>query len=158
MAVNIVKYHNNTLIDLTDTTAVESDVASGKKFHKRDGTLATGTASGGGGKNVQGYMGQDYSRQTSLTETDVSLEVAKSGTYKVSWSGFRNTTSGTSSSRLYINGSAYGSAQSTFTSSYGQNVVLNNVQLDAGDVLVVRARARSTSYYMYVSNLIIEEQ
>lgn len=158
MAVNIVKYRNNTLIDLTDTTAVESDVASGKKFHKRDGTLATGTASGGGGKNVQGYMGQDYSRQTSLTATDVSLEVAKSGTYKVSWSGFRNTTSGTSSSQLYINGSAYGSANSTFTSSYGQNVVLNNVQLDAGDVLVVRARARGTNYYMYVSNLIIEEQ
>lgn len=158
MAVNIVKYRNNTLIDLTDTTAVESDVASGKKFHKRDGTLATGTASGGGGKNVQGYMGQDYSRQTSLTATDVSLEVAKTGTYKVSWSGFRNTTSGTNQSQLYINGSAYGSAQSTFTSSYGQNVVLNNVSLNAGDTITVYARARSTSYYMYVSNLIIEEQ
>lgn len=29
--------------------------------------------------------------------------------------------------------------------------------LNAGDVLVVRARARSSSYYMYVGNLIIEQ-
>lgn len=158
MAINFVKYGNTTLIDLTGDDAVESDVAQGKKFHKRDGTQATGTASGGGGKNVQGYMGQDYSRQSSLTETDVSLTVAKTGTYKVSWSGFRNTTSGTNQSQLYINGRAYGSAQGTFTSSYGQNVVLSGVSLTAGDVITVYARARNTSYYMYVSNLIIEEQ
>ena len=34
--------------DVTPTTAVESDVASGKLFFKADGTQATGTASGGG--------------------------------------------------------------------------------------------------------------
>lgn len=158
MAINIVKYGNNTLIDLTPTTAVASDVAQGKVFFDRSGIRTTGTASGGGGKNVQGYLGQDYSRQASLTATDVALKVAKSGTYKVSWSGFRNTTSGTSQSQLYINGNAYGSAQGTFTSSYGQNVVLSNVSLSADDELVVYARARNTSYYMYVSNLIIEEQ
>lgn len=158
MAINKVIYGGVTLIDLTGDDAVESDVASGKKFHKRDGSQATGTASGGGGKNVQGYLGQDYSRQNTLVATDVALKVAKSGTYKVSWSGFRNTTSGTSQSQLYINDNAYGSAQGTFNSSYGQNVVLSNVSLSAGDELVVYARARSSSYYMYVSNLIIEEQ
>ena len=35
--------------DTTPTTAVESDVASGKIFIKSDGSQATGTASGGGG-------------------------------------------------------------------------------------------------------------
>lgn len=39
--------------DTSVTTAVESDVASGKIFIKADGTQATGTASGGGGGGVQ---------------------------------------------------------------------------------------------------------
>lgn len=113
--------------------------------------------SGGGGKNVQGYHGMDYARATSYTATSVTLTVAVSGTYTVSWMGFRNTTSGTSGSQLYINNSAYGSGTTSFTSSYGQSVVLSNVELNAGDVLVVRARSRNTSYYMYVGNLIIEQ-
>lgn len=46
--VNKVVYDNNTLIDITDTTAVESDVAEGKTFYKADGNKAVGTGSGGG--------------------------------------------------------------------------------------------------------------
>ena len=38
--------------DTTPTTAIESDVASGKVFIKADGSLATGTGSGGGGGSV----------------------------------------------------------------------------------------------------------
>lgn len=49
MAYSKVAYGGHTLIDLTQDTAVESDVASGKTFHKADGTQAVGTASGGGG-------------------------------------------------------------------------------------------------------------
>ena len=47
MAINKVEFGGNTLIDITDTTAIESDVASGKTFYLKDGTKATGTASGG---------------------------------------------------------------------------------------------------------------
>lgn len=113
--------------------------------------------SGGGGKNIQAYMGMDYANATSYTATDVTLKVAKSGTYKVSWMGFRNTTSGTNGSQIYVNGTAKGSAHTSFTRNYGQ-YCSETLTLNANDVLVVRARSRSASYYMYVGNLIIEEQ
>lgn len=109
------------------------------------------------GMNVQGYHGMDYSAAASYTDTDVTLTVAKTGTYNISWMGFRNTTSGTSGSQLYVNGSARGSAYTTFTSSYGQAVQMEGVSLNEGDVIVVRARARNTSYRMYVGNLLIEQ-
>ena len=47
MAINKVEYGNTTLIDLTDMTAVASDVASGKTFYGKDGVLTTGTAING---------------------------------------------------------------------------------------------------------------
>lgn len=118
--------------------------------------IATAPSGGGSSKNVQGYLGMDYVRLDSMTATNVSLTVAKTGTYKVSWMGSRNTTNGTSGSQLYINNTAYGSARTTF-SNYVQSVVLDNVSLSKNDVLVVRAQARSTTYYMYVGNLIIDE-
>lgn len=105
--------------------------------------------------NVQMYNGYDYSTTTTYSATDVTLTVKKTGTYDISWVGWRNTTSGTSGSRLYINGVAYGSETTSFQGSYGQSVNLTNVSLTEGDVLVVRARARSTSYRMYVANLVI---
>lgn len=115
--------------------------------------------SGGGGttKNVQGHIGYATVSATSYTATAVKLTVAKTGTYKVSWMGWRSTNSGTSGSQLYINNTAYGSATTSFTNTYGQSVTLNNVSLTAGQEIVVRARARSTSYVMAVGNLIIEE-
>lgn len=160
MAINKVQYGNNTLIDLSqDTVSSAADIVSGKVGHLRDGTRVTGTASGGGStKNIQVYSGIDYARTTSYTATDVTLTVSKSGTYNISWIGWRSTSSGTSGSRLYKNGSAVDSASTSFTGTYGQHIVLTNQSLSAGDVLVVRARARNTSSYMYVGNLIIEEQ
>ena len=71
--------------------------------------------------------------------------------------GFRQNTSGTSGSQLYINGTAYGSVNTSFTSSYSQSNKLTNVSLNEGDVLIVRARSRSSTYYMFVGGLIIEE-
>lgn len=122
-------------------------------------TAVQGITTGGGGMNVQAYSGMSYSRTSSLVScaTPIRLTVEKTGTYKVSWMGFRNSTGGTSSSQLYIGNTAYGSANTTFSSSYGQSVVLNNVSLTEGQTVEVRARARSTSYYMYVGNLVIEQ-
>lgn len=49
MARNKVIYNNETLIDLTDTTATASDVAIGKYFYTSAGVKTQGTNSGGGG-------------------------------------------------------------------------------------------------------------
>lgn len=122
-------------------------------------TVEVNVPSSGGGstKNIQAHIGVESVAATSYTATNVALTVSKTGTYKVSWMGWRSTNSGTSGSQLYINGTAYGSANTTFTNTYGQAVTLNNVSLTSGQTIVVRARARSTSYVMAVGNLIIEE-
>lgn len=138
---------------------------TGTKDITENGTHAvTGFASvnvnvsgGGSAKNVQAYHGYATVTSTSYTATAVSLSVKKSGTYKVSWMGYRNTNSGTSGSQLYIGNTAYGSASTSFVNTYGHSVTLNNVSLTAGQTITVRARARSTSYVMAVGNLIIEE-
>ena len=48
MGVNIVKYGNTTVMDITDTTATASDVASGKYFYGKDGVKTQGTATSSG--------------------------------------------------------------------------------------------------------------
>lgn len=85
MAINIVKYGNNTLIDLTPTTAVETDVAQGKIFFKRDGTQASGSASGGGGGigtllNTTS-LGSINTTSTSATSLNISLSVSGVNNY-----------------------------------------------------------------------------
>lgn len=147
-----------TFTDVTDTTATAADVASGKYFYTASGTRTQGTSSGGGSeKNVQAHRGYATVTSTSYTATNVTLTVAKTGTYNVSWMGYRNTNSGTSGSQLYVNGTARGTASTSFVNTYGHSVSLTNQSFNQGDVLVVRARARSTSYVMGVGNLIIEE-
>ena len=147
-----------TFTDVTDTTATADDVATGTYFYTAAGVRTQGTNSGGGGtsKNVQIYAGRGETNQTAYTATDVTLTVSKAGTYKCYWSMDRNTTSGTNGSRLYKNGSAVGTAHTSWTHNGAS--CQEELTLAKNDVLVVRARARSTSYYCGVSNLVIIEQ
>lgn len=156
MAINKVVYGNNTLIDITDTTATASDVAQGKYFYTNAGVRTQGTSSGGGSsKNVQ--VAQSTSRATSSTYTSVvSLTCSKAGTYDVYWDCFRSTTGGTSGSRLYVGGSAYGTANTSFT-NHVQNNHLSNVSLSANQTVAVYARSRGSKYYAYVGQLVIKE-
>lgn len=148
----------------TSVTVTAAELVSGSETKTENGTYDVRNlaelvvnVTGGGGMNVQCYMGSATVTSTSYTATAVKLTVKTSGTYNVSWSGWRNTNSGTSGSQLYIAGTAYGSANTTFSNTYGHVVKLTGVKLTAGQEIVVRARARSTSYVMGVANLCIEQ-
>lgn len=145
-------------LDLSgDTVTSAEHIVSGHTGHLANGNQAAGTG-GGSSKNVQIASGVDRVATTTYTAVSgQSITVAKTGTYDVYWTGFRSSTSGTNGSQLYIGNTAYGSAQATFT-NHGQAIHLTNVSLTKDDVVTVRARARGTSYYMYVGNLTIIEQ
>lgn len=132
---------NGTGIDVTSYASVDVAVPTG------------GTT-----KNIQVYSGYDETNSNTYVATDVSITVSKAGSYKCSWTGLRNTTSGTSGSQLYKNDSAVGSAHASgWIRSYGQYCE-ETLTLAAEDVLTVYARARASNYYMVVGNLIIQEQ
>ena len=126
-------------------------------------TSVTGTYTGGGGsgKNVQYSMGRSEISNTSYTATNQSITVSKAGSYKCYWVMDRNTTSGTSGSQLYKNGTAVGSAHTSWTYNNNNRYAVaceETLTLAVNDVLVVRCRSRSTSYICGASDLIIIEQ
>lgn len=114
----------------------------------------------GGGKAYQASIDVGTSTSTSYIDAGLELTVAKAGIYKVSWEGFRTTTSGTAGSQMYKNGTAYGTPNTTFPSlsSYAQINILEHVSLSAGDVIKIYARSRGSGYAMFVGGLLIEEE
>lgn len=147
--------------DVTDTTAAASDVATGKYFYTASGVRTQGTSSGGGGdsKNTQVVQGTTRTTSSTLTAIGAELTVSKTGTYDVYWSGVRTTTSGsyTYGTQLYINGTAHGT-QNTTWSNHVQNNHLSNVSLTQGQKLRVHGRnSRGSSYYIYAPTLVIIE-
>ena len=148
--------------DASVTTASASDVASGKVFLASDGTITTGTASGGGGdsKNTQVVQGTTRTTSSTLTAIGAEMTVTKTGTYSVYWSAFRSSTSSsyTYGTQLYIGGTAYGT-QNTTWSNHVQNNHLTNVSLTANQKIRVYGRnSRGSSYYIYAPTLVIVEE
>ena len=149
----------------TAVTVSASELVSGSETKTSNGTydvtnlasLVVNVSGGGSSKNVQYVLGSAYAKNNGYTSTGMSITVAKAGTYKVSWAGWRSSSQGTMGTNLYKNGTA-GTNQQTFTSTYGQSITLENQSYSQGDVLTLYATSGSTSRYMYVANLIIEEQ
>ena len=113
----------------------------------------------GTSKNVQVVQGTTRTTSSTMTAIGAEMTVSKTGTYDVYWTGVRTNTSGsyTFATQLYINGTAYGSENTTW-SNHIQNVHLSNVSLTAGQKLRVYGReSRNSSYYMYAGTLIIIE-
>lgn len=151
---------NATFYEISDTTAAASDVATGKYFYTAAGVKTEGTNSGGGtSKNAQVVQGTTRTTSSSLTAIGAEMTVSKTGTYDVYWSAFRSNTSTqyTFATKLYINGTGYGSEQTTW-SNHIQNVHLSSVSLTVNDKIRVYGReSRGSSYYMYAGTLTIVE-
>lgn len=147
--------------DVSPTTCTDADVANGKIYFKSDGSQSTGTASGGGtSKNTQVVQGTTRTTSSSMTAIGAELTVSKTGTYDIYWSGFRSSTSSsyTYATQLYIDGTAYGSENSTW-SNHVQNNHLSSVSLTLNQKLRVRGRnSRGSSYYIYAPTLVIVEK
>lgn len=147
--------------DVTDTTAAAEDVATGKYFYTAAGVRTQGTNSGGGGTSKNAQVVQGTTRTTSSTQTAIGAEmtVSKTGTYDVYWSAVRSTTSAsyTYGTQLFIDNTAYGSENTTW-SNHIQNNHLSNVSLTQGQKIRVRGRnSRGSSYYIYAPTLVIIE-
>ena len=150
-----------TFTDVTDTTATAADVSNTAYFYTAQGVRTQGTNSGGGGssKNAQVVQGTTRTTSSTLTAIGAEMTVSKTGTYDVYWSAFRSNTSSqyTFATKLYINGTGYGSEQTTW-SNHQQNVHLSSVSLSANDKIRVYGReSRGSSYYMYAGTLTIVE-
>lgn len=117
-------------------------------------------ASGGTSKNTQVVQGTTRTNSSTATAIGAELTVSKSGTYDIYWSGFRTNTSAsyTWGTQLYIDGTAYGSENTTWTNNQQDNH-LTNISLTAGQKLRVYGReTRGTSYYVCATTLVIVEQ
>ena len=122
----------------------------------------TGTYTGGGGssKNTQVVQSTTRTSASTLTAIGAELTVSKTGTYDIYYSCFRTNTSSsyTWATRLYINGTAYGTAENTTWTNNQQNTHLSNISLTVDDKLRVYGRnTRGTSYYVCAPMLVIIE-
>ena len=162
-SVNLPKTGGGTaaFTDVSDTTAAAADVASGKYFYTAAGVRTQGTSSGGGtSKNTQVVQGTTRTTKSAMTAIGAEMTVTKTGTYDVYWSAFRSNTSTsyTYATQLYIDGSAYGSENATW-SNHVQDNHLTGVSLTANQKIRVYGRnSRNSSYYIYAPTLVIVEQ
>ena len=186
MTVSKVVLNGTTIMDLTQDTTGAAKTLYGETGHGNDGEAFTGsivardssdltvsentvTVPAGhyaeaasktvasSGKNVQAYRGYATVNTTTYTATTVTLTVAKAGTYNISWMGWRSYNANTFGSQLYKNGTAVGTANTSFLNTYGHSVSLSSQTLAKNDVLTIYARSSGTTRYMAVGNLIIEE-
>ena len=151
-----------TAVSVSASELVSGDksiTANGNNIDVANYSTVSVNVSGGTSKNAQVVQGTTRTTSSSLTAIGAEMTVSKTGTYDVYWSAFRSNTSSqyTFATKLYINGTGYGSEQTTW-SNHQQNVHLSNVSLSANDKIRVYGReSRGSSYYMYAGTLTIIE-
>ena len=149
----------------TAVTVSASELVSGSETKTSNGTYdVTNLASlvvnvsSGSSKNVQIHQSTTRANSSSLTKVNGDLTVSKTGTYDIYWSAGRSNTSTsyTWGSRLYVDGSGYGTENTAWTNNCQSNH-LTNVSLTVNQKLSVYTRGRSGSYYTFAPMLVIIE-
>ncbi len=142
------------------TAAIDANIQAGN-IKKNVSILGIeGTYEGSGGGSTLTPTAGDYpvvgngglgGGGSNLTSTGISVTIPVTGTYRFKWCAFRrnNSSSYSWSSRLYRTRSgqttAIGTENSTWTSTYIQTNS-QDIACNAGDVITVYVRGRSSSY------------
>lgn len=143
-------------------TAIEAKGVTVPSATKLDGYAALVgqiTTGGGESKNAQVVQGTTRTSSSTMTAIGSELTVSKTGKYDIYYACMRTNTSSsyTWATQLYIDGTAYGSENATWTNNQ-QNTHLTNISLTSGQKLRVYGReTRSTSYYVCAPMLAIIE-
>ena len=99
-------------------------------------------------------IGFSWIGETSYTDTKHSITIPHDGTYRFKWTAMRESTSGTSGTKLVHNGTeVIVNTSFTLDDNYGQD---NSYDLTcvAGDIVKVQARGRGYDYGVCVNELI----
>ena len=158
-------YKPVTVAAVSQTNLTADNIKNGTTVTISNGTSniysVTGTYSGSGSsKNTQVVQSTTRTNASTLTAIGAELTVSKTGTYDIYYSCFRTNTSAsyTWATRLYINGTAYGTAENATWTNNQQNTHLSNISLTTNDKLRVYGRnTRGTSYYICAPMLAIVE-
>ena len=133
---------NGSGIDVVNYASVDVNVPSGTS------------------KNTQVVQGMTKANSPTMMAMGDELIVSTTGTYDIYYSCFRTNVSSSHewATRLYINGTAYGTAENATWTSHQQNNHLSNISLTAGDKLRVYGReTRGTTYFVGAPMLVIVE-
>ena len=136
----------NKIVTANGTYSASDDSADGYS------SVTVNVSTSGSSKNVQTAQSTTRRNNTALGSVN-SLTCSTAGTYDVYWTCARSNTSQTWGSQLYINGTAYGTENTTWSNNV-QNNHLTGVVLSANDTVAVYGRSRS-GYYIYVPQLTI---
>lgn len=149
-----------TIKAVTTTNLTAENIKSGVTVQVGDSAdsdrvlSVTGTYSGGSAMNIQIDNETKQRTANSYGDTGLTLTVAKTGTYTVTWTAWRGSSSSTMGTNLHVNDTT-GTNQQTWTGTYGQRIELTNQSYSQGDVLKLYATSGSNSRSVYVANLTI---
>lgn len=143
----VQKADGTTIMDITDTTATASDVASGKYFYTAAGVKTQGTSTSGG------YITQDANGYVVLSPTNgvptlINKTITESGTYSASTDG------ATGYSNVTVNVSGGGSMNTSTDfaiSNQDYTLTFSNIQSAPSQFVLVYDNI-GTAQTLYINN------